>query len=93
MKHVQVPPDGEVLPLDSTTIFFRPADDDSAAATSQRRSDLARARRCLHCSMDGGGRSAGDMAIVIKTSEGRRRVDKTGRTGPPDARARRRLTA
>jgi hypothetical protein len=28
MKHVQVPPDGEVLPLDPTTIFFRPADDD-----------------------------------------------------------------
>jgi hypothetical protein len=29
--------------------------------------------------MDGGGRSAGDMAIVIKTyAEGRRRVDKTG---------------
>ena len=27
MKHVQVPPDGEVLPLDPTTIFFRPADD------------------------------------------------------------------
>jgi hypothetical protein len=33
----------------------------------QRRSDLARARRCLHRSMDGGGRSAGYMAIVIKT--------------------------
>ena len=33
----------------------------------QRRSDLARARRCLHPSMDGGGRSAGYMAIVIKT--------------------------
>jgi hypothetical protein len=28
MKHVQPPPDGEVLPLDPTTIFFRPADDD-----------------------------------------------------------------
>jgi hypothetical protein len=28
MKHVRVPPDGEVLPLDPTTIFFRPADDD-----------------------------------------------------------------
>ena len=28
MKRVQVPPDGEVLPLDPTTIFFRPADDD-----------------------------------------------------------------
>jgi len=28
MKHVQVPPDGEVLPLDPTTIFFRPADDE-----------------------------------------------------------------
>jgi hypothetical protein len=27
MKHVQVPPDGEVLPLDPTTIFFRPDDD------------------------------------------------------------------
>ena len=27
MKHVQLPPDGEVLPLDPTTIFFRPADD------------------------------------------------------------------
>jgi hypothetical protein len=67
MKHVQLPPDGEVLPLDPTTIFFRPADDDPLAATSQRRSDLARARRCLHRSMDGGGRSAGDMGIVIKT--------------------------
>ena len=32
--------------------------------TSQRRRDLARARRCLHRSMDGGGRSAGDMGIV-----------------------------
>jgi hypothetical protein len=29
MKHVQLPPDGEVLPLDPTTIFFRQADDDS----------------------------------------------------------------
>jgi hypothetical protein len=28
MKHVHLPPDGEVLPLDPTTIFFRPADDD-----------------------------------------------------------------
>jgi hypothetical protein len=28
MKHVQVPPDGEVLPLDPTTIFLRPPDDD-----------------------------------------------------------------
>jgi hypothetical protein len=28
MKHVQLPPDGEVLPLDPTTIFFGPADDD-----------------------------------------------------------------
>ena len=28
MKHVQLPLDGEVLPLDPTTIFFRPADDD-----------------------------------------------------------------
>jgi hypothetical protein len=40
--------------------------------------------------MDGGGCSAGDTAIVIKTynlniAEGRRRVDKTGRTGLPDA--------
>ena len=38
-----------------------------APATSQFPSDLARARRCLHRSMDGGGRSAGDMEIVIKT--------------------------
>jgi hypothetical protein len=28
MKHVQLPLDGEVLPVDSTTTFFRPADDD-----------------------------------------------------------------
>jgi hypothetical protein len=28
MRHVQLPPDGEVLPLDPTTIFFRPPDDD-----------------------------------------------------------------
>jgi hypothetical protein len=28
MKHVQPPSDGEVLPLDPTTIFFRSADDD-----------------------------------------------------------------
>jgi hypothetical protein len=69
MKHVQLPLDGEVLPLDPTTIFFRPADGRSAAATSQRRSDLARARRCLRRSMDGGGRSAGDMGIVIETYE------------------------
>jgi hypothetical protein len=39
MKHVQLPLDGEVLPPDPTTIFFRPADDvpllprRSAAAT------------------------------------------------------------
>ena len=41
MKRVQVPPDGKVLPLDPTTIVFRPADDDplpphrSAAANSR----------------------------------------------------------
>ena len=61
MKHVQVPPDGEVLRLDPT-----PADHDPLLPRSQHRNDLARARRCLHRSMDGGGRSAGDMAIVIK---------------------------
>ena len=35
-----------------------------AAARSQHRRDLARARRCLHRGMDGGGRSAGDMGVV-----------------------------
>jgi len=50
MKHVQLPPDGEVLPLDPT-----PADDDSLLP-HRSVAAMARARRCLHRSMDGGGR-------------------------------------
>jgi hypothetical protein len=55
MKHVQVPPDGEILPLDPTTIFFRPADDDplpphpSAVAIFSTGEEHAR-RRFTHSS-------------------------------------------
>jgi hypothetical protein len=55
MKHVQVPPDGEVLRLDPT-----PADHDPLLPRSQHRIDLARARRCLHRS-----RTVAAVALAI----------------------------
>ena len=56
MKHVQLPPDGEVLPLDPTTIFFVPADDDPLPPHRSGAAMWLALAVCLHRSMDGGGR-------------------------------------